>query len=212
MALHPKYALYYSLRSPFARRIRVAMQKLALPFEPLEIDVFKAPPEFYAANPLGQLPVLLINDGKEGIWLPDSSTILEYLDETYGGKVWPTEPGTRMRVRAASMLAVGLMTDTVRWYLESIRPQPSPEWTAEYVENIDRTLTAVQAMPWKKMPWKVSDFQLTQAGYDLYVALDYLRIRMKSNVLDWQRKYPELASFLEMHRSRQDLAPTSPPA
>src|SRR5690606_34979129 len=97
------------------------------------------------------------------------------------------------------------------WFLESKRPQPSLEWTAEYLENIDRTLAAIHSMPWRGMPWKVSDFQLTQAGYDLAIALDYLALRMKPESLDWMTKYPELVAFREMHRNRQDLIQTIPP-
>lgn len=187
------------------------MQKLGLSFEPREIDVFKPPADFYSANPLGQVPVLLLNEGKEVLSIPDSSTILEYLHETYGGRIWPSDAKNRARVRAASTLAVGLMTDMIRWFLESKRPQPSLEWTAEYLENIDRTLAAIHSMPWRGMPWKVSDFQLTQAGYDLAIALDYLALRMKPESLDWMTKYPELVAFREMHRNRQDLIQTIPP-
>jgi glutathione S-transferase len=211
MALQPKYLLYYSLRSPFARRVRIALQKLTITYEPREINVFEPPADFYQANPLGLLPVMVLREpGKESISIPDSSTILEYLHETYGQKIWPQDPASRVRVRAASTLAVGVMTNSVSYYLESQRPAPSQEWAQEYLENIDRTLFAIQALPWRSMPWKVSDFQLTQAGYDLAIALDYLQLRVKG--YEWHARFPELARFLEIHRSRQDLAPTAPPS
>jgi hypothetical protein len=101
------------------------------------------------------------------------------------------------------------MTETVRWYLENQRPTPLEEWAQEPLDNIERTLHAIQALPWRGMPWKVSDFQLTQAGYDLAIALDYMQLRLKG--YDWQGKFPELVRFLDLHRVRQDLAPTAPP-
>lgn len=209
MATRPRYQLYYSLRSPFARRVRVALSRLAVPFEAKEINVFEPTDEFLNANPLGTVPVLVIHEGSERVPLPDSSTILEYLHDQYGGKIWPSDPGIRVVVRAASTLAEGIMTETVRWYLENQRALPSDAWIQEHVENIDRTLATIHSTSLKKLPWKVSDFQMTQAGYDLYIALDYLNLRLKG--YDWMTKYPELTRFFELHRNRQDLVPTAPP-
>lgn len=214
MALLPKYVLFYSVRSPFARRVRVAFSRLGIAFDIREISVFEPTPEFTAAQPLGTVPALVIRspsgDSKETFTLGDSDAILEYLHENYAGRVWPTDVAVRSRVRAASVLAVGLMNESVRWFLENQRAQPSVEWNAEYLENIDRTLAVISAMPWKSLPWKVSDLQLTQAGYDLAVALDYMQLRLRG--FDWQTKYPELANFQEIHRGRQDLASSLPPA
>lgn len=209
MATHTRYQLYYSLRSPFARRVRVALSRLAIDFELKEINVFEPTEEFLAANPLGTVPVLMIQEGGERIALPDSATILEYLHDGYGQKIWPADLSTRVSVRAASTLAEGLMTETVRWYLENQRPLPSDAWVQEHLENIDRTLSAIHSTSLKKLPWKVSDFQLTQAGYDLFIALEYMALRLKG--LDWMQKYPEFMKFVELHRNRQDLMPTAPP-
>ena len=209
-----RYSLYFSVRSPFARRIRVAMAKLSLSFEERAINVFEPTPDFLAANPLGLVPVLVV-DEKPGVpghrySIPDSSTILEYLHENYAERIWPRDLPARARVRAASTLATGLMAETVKWFLEQQRPNPSPEWSKESLENIDRTLGSIAETSVKSMPWKVSDLQLTQAGYDLMIALEYMALRLK--VFDWTGKYPALAQFLELHRNRQDLAPTTPPA
>ncbi len=214
MALHLKYQLFYSLRSPLARRVRVALQKLALDYEPKEINVFEPTEEFFAANPLGLVPVLIVNAkssiSAERFSIPDSSTILEYLHENYGERIWPSDLVARARVRGASTLAEGLMSETVRWFLEEQRSTPLDEAAQEAIDNIERTLNAIQALPWRGMPWKVSDFQLTQAGYDLVIALEYMQLRLKG--YDWQSKFPDLVRFLDVHRVRQDLAPTAPPS
>jgi glutathione S-transferase len=214
MAIPSRYQLFYSIRSPFARRVRVAMQRLGISFDPIEMNVFEPPADFLAANPLATVPVLVVN-GKTGapadrFTIPDSSTILDYLHENYGERVWPTDLALRARVRAAATLAEGIMFETVRWFLEGQRTTPSPEWTQEYVDNIERTLAVIGATSMRAPPWKISDLQLTQAGYDLIIALEYLRLRMPK--FDWMSKYPELTRFLESHRVRQDLASTIPPA
>ncbi|MBC7386526.1 MAG: glutathione S-transferase family protein [Cryobacterium sp.] len=208
MSPQSRYLLYFSQRSPFARRIRVALQKLTINYEAREINVFDPPADFTANAPLGQVPVLLIRDGKEVTALADSSAILDYLDDRYGGKIWPSESAARLKVRAASVLATGLMEDTVWYFLETQRPVPSKDWLQEFLANVDRTMDFIHHSNLRGMPWKVSDFQLTQAGYDLLIAIEYLEIRIQN--LDWKTRYPDLVRFLELHRSRQDLAPTTP--
>lgn len=140
----------------------------------------------------------------------DSTAILEYLHDEHGGKIWPTDPQARTWVRAASVLAEGLMTNTVWLFLEGQRKSPSGEWTAEFMDNLDRIFSKVATQDLKAMPWKVSQLQLTQAGYDLIVALQYAEIRLKG--IDWKSKFPSLAEFLELHKNRGDILPTAPPA
>lgn len=203
------YQLYFSLRSPFSRRVRIALHRLSLPFEPMEISVFNPTREFLETNPLGTVPALRVKKGKEEWVLRDSATILEYLHENYGEKIWPSELATRTRVRAASTLAEGLMTQTVALFLERIRKLPALECELEYETNLEMTLNHIASQPLFTAPWKVSDFQLTQAGYDLMVALDYMKLRLPS--LDFAAKWPELERFFETHKNRNDLAPTAPP-
>jgi glutathione S-transferase len=207
-----RYQLFYSLRSPFARRVRVAMQRQSISFEPKIVNVFEPTAEFLKTNPLGLVPALVVSDkpgeSSSSFTIADSATILEYLHENHGGRVWPADLQLRARVRAASTLAEGLMTETVRWFLENTRPSPSAEWTAESIENIDRTLRAICASPLNTAPWKISDIQMTQAGYDLVVALEYMRLRLEG--YDWEAKFPDLTRFLDLHRVRQDLASSAP--
>lgn len=205
----PTFELYYSARSPFARRVRLALQRLLVPFEPKEINVFEPSPEFLKASPLGTVPALIVRNGGDHFTLGDSATILEYLHDTQGGKVWPSDLEVRSRVRAASTWAEGLMTNTVALFLETQRSASSQEYKFEYEENIRRTLRAIQAQPLNQLPWKVSDFQLTQAGYDLVIALEYMELR--APWMGLKEHYGELFKFLETHRKRQDLAPTAPP-
>src|SRR4051794_13519408 len=116
MAIPPRYQLFYSLRSPFARRVRIALQRLGLAFEAVEENVFEPSPRLLEANPLATVPVLVIagKTPEETVRVPDSATILEYLHESCGGRIWPADLALRTRVRAASTLAEGLMSECVR--------------------------------------------------------------------------------------------------
>ena len=204
-----QYTLFYSIRSPFARRVRVAMSKLGIEYSPQEISVFEPPAEFLAANPLGLVPVLMIQKGKEKLGPPDSATILEYLNELYPNRIWPADPELRLQVRAYSTLCEGIMANCVSLFLERQRKSQDPAWIEEYTQNIDRTLEAVSKKNVFEKPFKISDLQLTQAGYDLLIALEYMEIRVPDHT--WKEQFPDLNRFLETHRKRGDLSSTAPP-
>lgn len=207
--LIPQYTLYYSPRSPFARRIRLMMAKLGLEFAPKESDAFHPTPEFLKANPLGLLPALVVKAGKEEYSLFDSSTILEYLHEQHGERIWPKDLAARTKVRRASTLAEGLMRLTVDLFLEKQRSHPDAAWEQEWLQNLDRGLAEIAAEPLNRLPWKENDLKLTMAGYDLAIVLEYMEVRIP--YVAWKERYPALAAFLDSHRKRADLAPTAPP-
>lgn len=72
--------LYHFPLSPFSRKVRLALAEKRLPFELREEKVWEKRPEFLALNPAGQVPVLV---EENGLVIPDSVVITEYLEETY---------------------------------------------------------------------------------------------------------------------------------
>lgn len=65
---------------PYSRKIRLALAEKHLPFETRIEKVWERRTEFLELNPAGQVPVLLEDNG---LAIPDSSVIGEYLDEAY---------------------------------------------------------------------------------------------------------------------------------
>lgn len=67
--------------SPYAARVRLAIYRKELPVELIfpPREGLKSP-EFLALNPIGKIPVLLLEDGGA---LPESNVILEYLEEKF---------------------------------------------------------------------------------------------------------------------------------
>lgn len=200
------YKLYYSLRSPFARRARLALERLLIPYEGKEENAFEPTSEFLIVNPLGLLPALVT---PQGLQLCDSSTILEYLHERHGQRVWPADLDERARVRIAATWAEGVMTMTVNQYLEGQRAHPSLEWRADYSDTIRRTLDRLHALAGSEFPF-VRGSELTQAGYDLITALDYLSLR--APYIQWSQHYPRFRAFYDKHASNALLKRTVPPA
>ncbi|HEX4585450.1 MAG TPA: glutathione S-transferase family protein [Burkholderiaceae bacterium] len=62
-------------------KVKLLLEQLGLPYEWTHVDILKKEsrtPEFLARNPVGQIPVLQI---EEGVFLPESNAILNYLAE-----------------------------------------------------------------------------------------------------------------------------------
>ncbi len=72
--------LYHLPLSPFARKVRLVLAEKRLPFE-LQIErVWHRRPEYLQLNPAGTVPTLVEDNG---LVVPDSGVICEYLDEAY---------------------------------------------------------------------------------------------------------------------------------
>ena len=102
--------LIMSLTSPFARKVRVVMAEKRIDYEPV-VDIPWEPttrvPEY---NPLGKVPVLVMDDGST---LFDSRVIVEYLDH-----LTPVSPllaqGASSAHRGAALGSAGGWRDGIR--------------------------------------------------------------------------------------------------
>ena len=118
--------LLYQTHSPYARKVLVAAHESGLA-DRLEVIHHETSPTqrneaVYALNPLGKVPVLVLDDGMA---LFDSSVICAYLDGLHEGpRLIPTEPAARLRVLRAQALAQGIADAGIaaRWDLER-RPE-----------------------------------------------------------------------------------------
>jgi glutathione S-transferase len=72
--------LYHLPLSPFARKVRLALAEKRLPFELRLERVWERRPEFLELNPACTVPVLAEDNG---LTIPDSYAICEYLEEAY---------------------------------------------------------------------------------------------------------------------------------
>ena len=93
--------------SPYVRRVAVSMRLLDLPFEHLNWSIGKDQDRVKELNPLGQVPVLVLDDGEV---LVESAAIVDYLDEQVGPSraLIPASGAARRRVLQLAALACGL--------------------------------------------------------------------------------------------------------
>jgi glutathione S-transferase len=85
--------LYTAERCPYAARARIALGEKEIGYEAVEIDLDDRPAWLYEKNPLGKVPVY---EEDEGLVLPESEVIMEYLEERYPEPaLWPADPAER---------------------------------------------------------------------------------------------------------------------
>jgi glutathione S-transferase len=196
------YHLFIGQRSPFARRIRLAMRRIGMEAKETFVDVFQEPAELNAANPTGMVPTLITPDFGP---LGDSTNILEYLHEKTRA-IWPKETHIRIAMRQASVLAVAVTQSSVLYFQETkMHEKPAPFWVEDHLKVIEATLATIA----KTRPdlW-IEDSKLTQAGWDIVVALDYLSLRIPE--VKWEIQYPFLVRLMTEARKNSFFVESTP--
>ena len=180
--------------SPFARKVRMSADILGLAGK-IEIrNVNNADPNdpIVRQNPLGKLPVLVLDDGRA---IYDSAVIVEYLDHLAGGgKIIPTAADARFDALTLAALADGILEAAILIIYESrYRPDQPPyqPWLDFQRGKIERGLAALADKP----PAMV----VTVGTIALAAALGYLDFRKQ---VDWRAKYPKLIPWLDEFRAK----------
>jgi glutathione S-transferase len=96
--------LYSQPLSPYSARVRGSIYAKNLPVEIVAPPAdWKNSPEFLAVNPLGRIPVLILDDGTA---LPESAVIVEYLEDAFPEpSLRPKSAESRARVRLITEVA-----------------------------------------------------------------------------------------------------------
>lgn len=200
--------LFVSARSPFARRVRVALLETGLPSQERAEDVLAPTDELIAVNPLARVPTLVTTAGEVMV---ESGLILQHLWEGLGGAASPLRPAdaaSRRRADLLSGLAVGLNDKSVEHYFERLRPAPhqDPALLQEVRGCVERTLrTFERALDGREH--LVGD-GLTFADLDVSIALTYLDLRVDRT---WKARLPALAALQARAEARESMRRTAPP-
>lgn len=195
-----------SYTSPFVRKVRVVLAEKKIETE-FAIDSPWTPDSGVPdINPLGKIPVLLLDDGTP---LFDSRVIVEYLDNvTPNNKLMPAPNRERMEVKRWEALADGLLDAALASFLEGKRPEKKqdPEWVARQQAKVRRTLDYM-AGELGENPWCMGT-HFSLADIAVGVALGYLDFRFPES--DWRAAHPGLARIFEKLMQRPSFAETVP--
>ena len=194
--------------SPFARKVRIVMAEKRIDCES-EIDIpWEADTRVPEFNPLGKVPVLVLDDGTT---LFDSRVIVEYLDTISPvHRLIPEGGRQRIQVRRWESLADGIAEAAALVFLERKRPeaQQSPEWILRQEQKVFRGIEAMAEELGDKS-WCTGEF-FNLADIAVGCALGYLDFRFPE--IEWRRGHANLAQLadkLSQHASFKDTMPVA---
>ncbi|MCU0938586.1 MAG: glutathione S-transferase C-terminal domain-containing protein [Burkholderiaceae bacterium] len=171
-------------------------------------DVWSPDTRIHAANPLGKVPCLIMEDGGAVF---DSRVIVEYLDTlTPLAKLIPQNGRERVEVRTWEALADGVLDAAILVRLEQTqrpREQQSDKWIARQTAKIHAGLEAMSRGLAEK-PW-CNGQGYTLADIAVGCALGYLDFRFPQ--IDWRSQYQNLARLSEKLAARPSFIDTAPP-
>ena len=188
--------LFFSERSPFARKVRILLAEKGLAYEPKVEDLTAKSAELLAVSPLGKVPVLVDDDGTPVF---DSTVIAEYLEDRY-----PTPPllgqgyAERLQHRAMDELSDFVNECTVALFFD--KP------TGAVLERRERKLDAALDELRARIVDGRAPTQFGLAHAALISALDYHALRLGRARIDAR---PQLSHWVAPHRARRsiELAP-----
>jgi len=195
--------LLYQTHSPYARKVLVAAHETGLAGQ-LDVIHHETSPTrrneaVYAVNPLGKVPVLLLDDGEV---LFDSGVICEYLDGLHGGpKLIPMQTSARYGVLRMQALAQGIADAGIaaRWDIER-RPEALrwPVLVDAYRGKIAATCDYLER--------EIDEGAVDLGTIALATALSWIEFR---EVYDFRAGRPRLAAWYERFSSRPSMQATA---
>jgi len=167
--------LYTADRCPYAARVRIVLAEKGLAYDAVEIDLDDRPAWLYDKNPLGRVPVYE-EDG--GLVLPESSVIMEYLEERYPEPpLWPVDAAERALGRLWLERFDDRLGDV---YYAVRRGEPIRGLLDKKLFDLEQALEAQPYLSGR-------EYGLADAGYVPWIlrALDRFGIELAPATADW---------------------------
>lgn len=195
-----------SLASPFTRKVRIVLAEKKIEYE-FEIDnPWKADAQAAKLNPLGKVPVLVLDDGRT---LFDSRVIVGFLDNASPlARLVPAENRERAEARRWEALADGVLDAGILARLENQREAKlqSKAWSDRQMGKVNSGLAAMDTELGDK-PWCVGN-GYTLADIALGACLGWLEFRHPN--LGWKADRANLARAFTKLSERASFADTVP--
>jgi glutathione S-transferase len=200
--------LIASYTSPYARKVRIALAEKKIEYDFVEESPWAAQTTVPNYNPLGKVPVLVLDDGTT---LFDSRVIVEYLDTVSPvSRLIPEPNRQRIVVKRWEALADGICDAAAAIVLESKRAarQQNKDWLDRQRRKIDLGLKELGVELGEKAWCNGEAYSLADIATGC--ALAYLDLRHAA--IDWRAAYPNLVKLAERLAKRPSFAETVPPA
>lgn len=193
--------LYYTKRSPYARKAIIMAIEKNIEIEYIEEDLLNKSELLFENNPVAKVPVLILDNG---CTLCDSQLICDYI-ESLVPEPWfiPDSQEERFRVLNLDVISKGLMDVTVSMFFENLlhKDQPNEKFIKRQEETIARCLNYFND--------RVSELEeFTIASVGVICAIGYICFRFEHL---WKKDlYPELYVWYKEMNERQSVHKTAP--
>lgn len=190
--------LLASLTSPYGRKLRVIAHELGIALPLIETSPMADPAALLAANPLGKVPALVLDDGSAII---DSPVIAAFLLASVPGQQLMAQSGhDHWQARSTEALADGVLDAAIILRFNMAQGITAGPWVDRQYRAIERALA-------------VMNTRVGGSGFGdicIAVACDYLTFRFPD--LDWRTHNPALADLTDRLAATPAFMATQPPA
>jgi glutathione S-transferase len=199
--------LLASLASPYTRKVRIVLTEKKIECEMELVDVNPVDNPVNQHNPLGKIPVLVLDDGTA---IYDSRVIVEFLDgKSPISRLIPEDLRDRIAVRRWEALADGVLDAGLLVRYESMRDkkEQSKAWSAKQLARMKRGMEQMSAELAERQWCHGERYSLADIAFGC--CLGWLGFRKPGDV-DWHKDYPVLARHYEKLMARPAFADTVP--
>ena len=187
------------LDSPFVRRTAISMEALGVPFRHEPVSVFSTLEKFRAINPVIKAPTLVCDDGEV---LMESSLILQFVESTHPGSLWPADALERQHDFRAVSLALAACDKSVQIvYERNLRPKEVQY--EPWMERVTGQLLAAYAGLEQEVARRPNAFSGTRAHASITAAVAWQFTQSMLAKLVPASKHPALAA----HSARMEATP-----
>ena len=198
--------LYHSPASPYVRKVLVTAietgQGDQIRIEAADNNDLSGP--LQKMNPLGKIPVLVLEDGRQ---LFDSPVICEYLDSLHDrAPLFPGSGEPRFDALVLQALGDGMMDAALSIIVESRRPEEFQygPWFERQRQKIAQGLDYLE-----NRADSLSEGGLTIGKIAVACFLGHAEYR--EVITDWRGDHPKVSAWYEEFRQRPSMQQTAPP-
>ncbi|MFA6156880.1 glutathione S-transferase family protein [Mesorhizobium sp.] len=189
--------LLYASSSPYSSKVRMAAAYAGIAIELAPVKTEEKPTVLMDANPLGKIPVLVLDDRRS---IYDSRVITQYLNRLSKNALFPRNPDKRLEAEVLEAMADGICDCALSMvYERRMRPEEMvyQPWLDRQWAKITAALDLLNANP-PKLPSKITAGQIALRACLGYLALRFAgkwekgRARLTRWIARFDQKFPEL--------------------
>jgi len=191
--------------SPYARKVRIALEEKDLPFELLTEVPWDSDTSTPQYNPLEKLPILILEDSSS---IYESSYILQYLELKYPAvPLLPADIDQALLARKLEVLCDGICDAIVLTFFERMRAErASLEWIARQRRKVEGGFAEIAKIVGAQQ-WAVGD-KFSLGDIAAGTAVGYASVRLPEFALS--NRHPSLATYYEHLAERSSFKNTTP--